>query len=76
MLIIGTGALMIIGGVVLMATRTLARGRLSDATPPPASETPDTLEPKGRGRQLGLKADLPGLSLIVLGTLLVLAGAL
>jgi len=51
-------ALLVIIGVVLTATRTLQRGRLSD---PEAVR--DTLEPKGSGRRLSVKADLPGIAL-------------
>lgn len=73
MLFVAIGALLIICGVVLTATRTIQHGRLSDARRPPAAAAPDTLEPKGRGRGLGIKADLPGLALIVLGALLLLS---
>ena len=76
MALVWIGALLIISGVTLMATRTLRRGRLSDPTPPPASDAPATLEPSGRGRRLSLKVDLPGLALIALGALLLLATAI
>lgn len=75
MLPIWIGALLVISGVVLTVTRTLQRGRLSDARRPPAQPAPDTLEPQGRGRRLALKADLPGLALIALGSILLLATA-
>jgi len=76
MLLVLSGALLVIIGVVLMATRTLRRGRLSEVHQRPADPTPDTLEPSGQGRRLDIKADLPGLGLILLGSLLLLAGAL
>ena len=56
--------------MVLTATRTLQRGRLSD---PEAVR--DTLEPKGSGRRLSVKADLPGIVLIAIGSLLLLSVA-
>lgn len=71
MLPVWIGALLVITGVVLTATRTLRRGRLSD---PEAVR--DTLEPKGSGRRLSLKADLPGIALIAVGSLLLLAVAI
>ena len=76
MLLVWIGALLIISGVVLTATRTLQLGRLSDARRPPARRAPDTLEPKDGGRRLSIKADLPGLALIAAGSLLLLAVAL
>ena len=75
MLLIAMGALLVIAGVVLAATATIRRGRLSEADPPVSPETRGTLEPSGRGRRLSLKADLPGLALIVLGVFLLFAGA-
>lgn len=71
MMLVWIGALFVIAGVVLTATRTLQRGRLSD---PEAVR--DTLEPKGSGRRLSIKADLPGLALIAIGSLLLLSVAI
>ena len=76
MVLVWIGALLVLSGVVLTAIRTIRHGRLSDAKRPPAAAAPDTLEPKGRGRLLGVKADLPGLALIVLGSILLLAAAI
>jgi hypothetical protein len=76
MLFVLVGALLVILGVVLMATRTLRRGRLSEVHRRPTDVAPDTLEPSGTGRRLDIKADLPGLGLIVLGSLILLAGAI
>ena len=70
MTLVWIGALLVIIGVVLTATRTLQRGRLSD---PEAVR--DTLEPKGSGRRLSIKADLPGIVLIAIGSLLLLSVA-
>ena len=36
----------------------------------------DTLEPKGSGRRLSIKADLPGIVLIVIGSVLLLSVAI
>lgn len=74
MLLITIGALLVIGGVVLAATATLRRGRLSEAAPPASPETRGTLEPSGRGRRLSLKAGLPGLAFIAVGVLLLFVG--
>jgi hypothetical protein len=74
MLLIVIGALLIVGGVVLAANSTLKRGRLSQAEQPVSNEPRDTLEPKGRGRQLSLKADLPGMALIAIGAVLLFLG--
>jgi hypothetical protein len=71
MMLVWIGALLVIAGVVLTATRTLQRGRLSD---PEAVR--DTLEPKGSGRRLSVKADLPGIVLIAIGSLLLLSVAI
>jgi hypothetical protein len=71
MMLVWIGALLVIIGVVLTATRTLQRGRLSD---PEAVR--DTLEPKGSGRRLSVKADLPGIALIAIGSLLLLSVAI
>ena len=70
MMLVWIGALLVIVGVVLTATRTLQRGRLSD---PEAVR--DTLEPKGSGKRLSVKADLPGIALIAIGSLLLLSVA-
>lgn len=71
MTLVWIGALLVIIGVVLTATRTLRRGRLSD---PEAVR--DTLEPKGSGRRLSIKADLPGIVLIAIGSVLLLSVAI
>jgi len=76
MLLVWIGALLVISGVVVAAIRTVRRGRLSDARRPPAAAAPDTLEPEGRGRRLSIEADLPGLGLIAIGVILLLAAAI
>lgn len=76
MLLIAIGAVLVIAGVVIAATATIRRGRMSQAEPPASPETAGTLEPSGRGRRLSLKADLPGLALMAIGVLLLFAGAM
>ena len=82
MLLIWLGALFILGGVIFMATQPIWRGRLSEArrirTPSAVSRKtvePHTLEPRRPGAGFGLKRNWPGLLLIVLGGMLLLAGA-
>ena len=87
MLVIWLGALFVIGGVLFMAAQPIWRGRLSgarrssSAVPAPKtrrpSDTPEphTLEPRRPGAGFGLKANWPGLVLIVLGGILLLVGA-
>lgn len=68
------GALLVIAGVVMMARAALARGRLSDPGPNPNDTGRPTLEPRHRGVGfLGLKANLPGILMIVAGILLIFA---
>ncbi|MGH6659153.1 MAG: hypothetical protein ACREBM_05830 [Sphingomicrobium sp.] len=74
MVLIAIGALLIIIGVVLAATATLRRGRLSQAEQPNTHSPRDSLEPTGPGRRLGLKADLPGLAIIAIGVVLLFLG--
>jgi uncharacterized membrane protein len=75
MTLIAIGALLIIIGVVIAANATLRRGRLSEAEQPESHAPRDTLEPCGPGRRLGLKVDLPGLALIILGVILMFLGS-
>ena len=80
MLVIWLGALFVIGGVLFMAAQPIWRGRLSDArrtssAVPRHTVEPHTLEPRKPGAGFGLKANWPGLVLIVLGGILLLVGA-
>jgi hypothetical protein len=75
MVLIWTGALLVVGGVVFTAAQALWRGRLSDAKPIRPGVATDTLEPQERGSGFGLKANWPGLALIAVGSLLLLVGA-
>lgn len=75
MLIIWLGALLFICGVLYMAGAAIWRGRLSDPSPTPAAGA--TLEPTHRGVGfLGLGPNWPGIALIVVGAILLLAGAI
>ncbi|TFI59683.1 hypothetical protein E2493_03440 [Sphingomonas parva] len=76
MLLIWRGALCVIAGIVVAALRTLKRGRLSQPPSLGARDAPETLEPKGRGDRLSLKADIPGLGLALFGAILIFVGAL
>jgi hypothetical protein len=76
MLVIWLGALLVIIGVLFLATQAIWRGRLSGqsaSSPAPAG----TLEPPRRGmRFLGLDSNWPGILLIVFGGALLLIGGL
>ena len=64
------GALLIVAGIALAAARTASRGKLSDPHPTGPTGQTNTLEPRARGSRLGLKADLPGLALMIVGAVL------
>ncbi len=74
MAVIWLGALGVLGGLLFLVYQPIWRGRLSDAKRK-ASELPhDTLEPRRPGAGFGLKANWPGLVLVVLGGILLLVG--
>ena len=85
MLVIWLGAAFVLSGVLFMATQPIWRGRFSEARRKRASAVPRdtarkpaepmTLEPRSPGAGFGLKANWPGLVLIVLGGILLIAGA-
>ncbi|CAN7566204.1 hypothetical protein LJR219_004104 [Phenylobacterium sp. LjRoot219] len=75
MALVVIGAMFVIVGVAMAAVRTAGWGRLSQPNTQ-ASDRLTTLEPTGRGRRLSFKPDLPGLGLVALGAVLLLAGAL
>jgi hypothetical protein len=86
MLVIWLGALFVLGGLLFMMAQPIWRGRLSEARRRRSSSAvprdtamkpaePMTLEPRRPGAGFGLKANWPGLVLIVLGAILLLAGA-
>ena len=85
MLVIWLGALCILSGLLFIATQPIWRGRLSEARRRKSSAVPRdaamkpvepmTLEPRRPGAGFGLKANWPGLVLIILGGILLLAWA-
>lgn len=67
------GALLIICGFVVLAGSTINRGRLSDSHTDPLAGR--TLEPSHRGlRFLGLAQNWPGILLILIGAIILVAG--
>ncbi len=75
MLVIWLGALFVLGGLLFMVAQPIWRGRLSDAKRTSPGVPRDTLEPRRPGAGFTLKANWPGLVFIVLGGILLLAGA-
>ena len=75
MLVIWLGVLFVIGGLLFMAYQSIWRGRLSDAKRKSSEVPHNTLEPRRTAPGFGLKAIWPGLVLIVLGGILLIAGA-
>jgi hypothetical protein len=73
--LIWIGALLVFGGLLLTAAKALGRGRLSEVRSARQGHTSNTLEPKGASARLPLRALWPGLLLLALGALLLLAGA-
>jgi len=74
MFLMGLGALLAVGGILYMARSAIWRGPLSG----PESSRPvrDTLEPPRRSmRFLGLGTNWPGILLMVVGAVLLVAGA-
>ena len=75
MLVIWLGALFVLGGLLFMAAQPIWQGRLSDAKRTSPGKPRDTLEPRRPGAGFGIKANWPGLVLIVLGGILLLTSA-
>jgi hypothetical protein len=75
MVLIWIGVLLVIGGVLYTAAQAIWRGRLSRTNAPQTGS--DTLEPPAqeRGSGLGLGKNWPGLAMIAVGFILLLAGA-
>lgn len=73
MLVILSGAVLVLAGVVYLGAAAIWLGPLSRSRRSAAAT--DTLEPSGRGIAVfGLSRNWPGLALIVIGGLLMLAG--
>ena len=77
MVLIWLGAVLILIGVVFMALQPLRRGQLSGGQLRGgrlrSAQASDTLEPRRPARGFGLKSNWPGLALVALGAVLVLA---
>lgn len=73
MAVILLGALLVVAGVVYMASTAIWRGRMSDPTSRSGGSA--TLEPAHRGvRFLGLGSNWPGILMMVVGAILLLGG--
>ena len=75
MLFVGLGALLILCGLVLIAGRMIWAGPLSQARRSRTSPVDATLEPQGRSGLFNLKAHLPGIGLLAMGAILLIAAA-
>jgi uncharacterized membrane protein len=75
MTLILLGALLIIVGVVYMAIQPMIRGRLSRVRRVTPARPGNTLEPQAPTRGFGLSSNWPGLLMIGIGTVLLLASA-
>jgi hypothetical protein len=75
MLLVGLGALLVFCGVVLIAGRVIWAGPLSQLRHPRPSLPNATLEPRGRSGIFDVKAQLPGLGLMAIGIILLIAAA-
>jgi hypothetical protein len=78
MLVVGLGGLLILSGVVYLATRAIGRAPLSGGSPPRSLEGRDTLEPRGlhHGGLFAFERNRLGFALIALGAILLLASAI
>jgi len=73
--VVWIGALLFICGLLFMARSTIFRGDMSQAHSSAYDPAGLTLEPNRRGlRFLGVKANWPGVALIVVGALMLLLG--
>ncbi len=70
------GALFFVAGVIYLAAQPIWRGRLSSPKPSNAPVGGTTLEPPKPGAGFGLKSNWPGLAAILLGCVLLVAGAI
>ncbi len=75
MTVIYIGALLVFGGMLSMAYKAIWQGRLSGASRRDAMVKSTTLEPQGRSAAFDPKANWLGLTLIALGTILLVAEA-
>jgi hypothetical protein len=73
MTLVWLGALLVLTGVVFMAAQPLWRGRLSGGKRLRSGELSGTLEPQRPAGGFGIRSNWPGLALVSLGTVLLLA---
>lgn len=74
MAVILLGALLVFGGLLFLAAQPIWRGRLSAIRRKSTAAEP-TLEPPNPGAGFAVKDNWPGLALILLGGILLLAGS-
>ncbi|HZH27115.1 MAG TPA: hypothetical protein VEY95_08025 [Azospirillaceae bacterium] len=67
------GVLFLLGGLLFLAYQAIWRGRMSDAHRPVAAQG-ETLEPRKTRGPFPLGTAWPGLALVALGVVLLLAG--
>jgi len=75
MVLVWIGALLIVAGIVLAASRVLWKGRLSDPHRMGPAGTGATLEPRERARALHPRHHWPSIILVALGIVVLLAEA-
>ena len=75
MSIIWLGALLVLGGVLFMVTQPIWRGRLSGRRSRSTTAGVNTLEPRKPGAGFGLETNWPGIAMVAVGGILLLAGA-
>jgi hypothetical protein len=75
MLLVGLGALLVLCGVVLIAGRLIWAGPLSQARRSRTAVPGATLEPRGQSGIFDIKAQLPGVGLLTIGIIVLLAAA-
>jgi hypothetical protein len=71
--LVSLGALLVLIGVVYMAAQPLWRGRLSGGRRLRSGKPSDTLEPQRPARGFGIGSNWPGLALVAVGAVLLLA---
>jgi hypothetical protein len=73
--LIWLGALLIIGGVLFLALQPMLRGRFSRLRRLRTARPSNTLEPEKPAKGLDIQSNWPGLAMLVLGAIFLLAGA-
>lgn len=75
MALIWLGASLVVAGVLFVVAQPIWRGRLSGGRRLRSGQPSDTLEPERPARDFGITTNWPGLAMIALGAVLLLAGA-